>query len=280
MLIKKHKVSERRACRLVGQHRSTNRYESRPTDLEANLVERMHQLSEAHPKWGYRMIHGLLVAEGWPVNKKRIERLWRLEGLQVPPRKAKSSGQKAIGEDANSTRRLPARYLNHIWAYDFISRRTSDGRAIRLLNVIDEFPRLALGSHAARSIGAKSVRAHLERLFAIHGKPTLIRADNGREFIAESLLDWLGDQEVHGIHIAKASPWQNGIAERFNGTMERELFEHEVYHSVLEVQVVADVWTEKYNTRRPHRSLGGQTPAAYAKMLREATPYDLGGGSR
>ena len=149
--------------------------------------------------------------------------------------------------------------------------------------MIDEFPRLALGSHVARGIGAKGVRAHLERLFEIHGKPTLIRADNGREFIADSLLDWLGEQEVRGVFIAKASPWQNGINERFNGTMEHELFGHEVYYSILEVQFVVDAWTEKYNTMRVHRSLSGQTPAAYAKMLKEATPYDLtgqGGGSR
>jgi putative transposase len=280
MLTRKHKVSERRACRLVGQHRSSNRYEPQPTDLEAKLVDRMHQLSAEHPKWGYRMIHGLLVAEGWPVNKKRIERLWRREGLQVPPRKSKSSGQKAIGEDANSTKRLPARYRNHIWSYDFITRRTSDGKPVRVLNVIDEFPRLGLGSHAARSIGSRSVIAHLEKLFRQHGKPTLIRADNGREFIADTLLDWLGEQHVRGVFIAKASPWQNGINERFNGTMERELFGHEVYHSVLEVQFVVDAWVEKYNTMRPHRSLAGQTPAAYAKMLKEATSYDLGGGSR
>jgi putative transposase len=280
MLMRKHRVSERRACRLVGQHRSTNRYQRTPTDLEEKLVERMHQLSAEHPKWGYRMIHGLLVSEGWPVNKKRIERLWSREGLQVPPMKSKASGQKARGEDANSTRRLPARYHNHIWSYDFITRRTSDARAFRVLNVIDEFPRLGLGSHVARKIGAKGVRAHLEKLFKIHGKPTLIRADNGREFIADSLLDWLGEQEVHGVFIAKASPWQNGINERFNGTMERELFGHEVYHSILEVQFVVDAWLTKYNTMRPHRSLGGQTPAAYAKMLIEATPYDRGGGSR
>ena len=280
MLIRKHKVSERRACRLVGQHRSSNRYRPRTTDLEVKLVERMYALSVEHPKWGYRMIHGLLVAEGWPVNKKRTERLWRREGLQVPPRKVKSSGQKAIGEDANSTRRLPARYQNHIWSYDFITRRTSDGRPFRVLNVIDEFTRLGLGPHVARSIGAKGVRTHLEKLFAFHGKPTLIRADNGREFIADSLLNWLGEQEVRGVFIAKASPWQNGINERFNGTMERELFGHEVYHSVLEVQFVAEAWTEKYNTLRPHRSLHGQTPAAYAKMLREAKPYGQGGGSR
>lgn len=280
MLIKKHKVSERRACRLVGQHRSSNRYQARPAGLEAKLVERLHQLSEAHPKWGYRLIHGLLVEEGWAVNKKRIERLWRREGLQVPPRKAKTSGQKARGDDSNSTRRLPARYRNHIWSYDFIKRRTSDGRPVRVLNVIDEFTRVGLGSHAARAIGAKSVRHHLEVLFKMHGKPTLIRADNGREFIADSLLDWLGEQQVRRAFIAKASPWQNGINERFNGTMERELFGHEVYHSILEVQFVVDAWVEKYNTMRIHRSLGGQTPAEYAKMLKEATPYNLGGGSR
>jgi transposase InsO family protein len=280
MLIKKHKVSERRACRLVGQNRSSNRYEPRSSDFEAMLVERMYVLAGEHQKWGYRMIHGLLLAEGWPVNKKRIERLWRREGLQLPPAKAKNSGQKAVGQDANSTRRLPARYLNHVWSYDFIKRRTSDGRSFRVLNVIDEFPRLALGSHVARGIGANGVKAHLEKLFEIHGKPTLIRADNGREFIADSLLDWLGGQEVRGVFIAKASPWQNGIEERFNGTMEHELFGHEVYYSILEVQFVVDAWTEKYNTLRPHRSLRGQTPAAYAKMLKEATPYDLGGGSR
>ncbi len=250
------------------------------SDLEARLVQRMHRLAGEHPKWGYRMIHGLLVAEGWPVNKKRVERLWRREGLQVPPRKVKASGQKAVGQDANSTRRLPPRYRNHIWSYDFIKRRTSDGRPVRVLNVIDEFTRLGLGSHVARGIGAAGVRAHLEKLFAIHGKPTLIRADNGREFIADSLLDWLGEQQVRGVFIAKASPWQNGIGERFNGTMERELFGHEVYHSVLEVQFVVDAWLEKYNTMRPHRSLGGQTPAAYAKMLKNATPYEPGGGTR
>ena len=153
-------------------------------------------------------------------------------------------------------------------------------RPVRVLNVIDEFTRVGVGSHAARGIGAKGVKSHLEKLFAIHGKPTLIRADNGREFIADSLLDWLGDQRVRGVFIAKASPWQNGINERFNGTMERELFGHEVYHSILEVQFVVDAWLEKYNTIRPHRSLGGQTPAGYAKMLQEAPRIDLGGGSR
>lgn len=280
MLIRKHKVSERRACRVVGQHRSSNRYTPRASDFEEKLVARMVKLAEENPKWGYRMIHGLLVEEGWGVNKKRVERLWRREGLQVPPSKVKSSGQKARGEESNSIWKLPPQYRNHIWTYDFIKRRTSDGRPFRVLNVVDEFTRVALGSHVARSIGAKSVQQHLEKLFAKHGRPTLIRADNGREFIADSLLDWLGEQQVRGVFIAKASPWQNGYGERFNGTMERELFGHEVYHSVLEVQHVVDEWTDKYNHVRPHRSLGGQTPAAYAKMLKEANPFESGGGSR
>lgn len=280
MLLRKHNVSERRACRLVGQHRSTNRYVPTPTDLESALADRMIELAAEHPKWGYRMIHGLLVEEGWPVNKKRIERLWRENGLQLPPRKAKNSGQKALGADSNSIWRLPPEYRNHIWSYDFIKRRTSDGRAVRVLNVMDEFTRLALGSHVGRSIGSRSVQEHLESLFAKHGRPTLIRADNGREFIADSLLDWLGEQQVHGVFIAKASPQQNGYTERFNGTMERELFGHEVYHSVLEVQHVVNEWLIKYNERRPHRSLGSQTPAAYAKMLRNASGPWPGGGRR
>jgi transposase InsO family protein len=280
MLIKKYKVSERRACRLAGQNRSTNRYRPQVVDFEAKLVDRLHVLAQAHPKWGYRMIHGLLVAEGWGVNKKRVERLWRREGLQVPPRKRKNAGQKARGDDSNSTRRLPATYRNHIWSYDFIARRTSDGGPVRVLNLIDEFTRKALGSHVARRIGAKGVRAHLERMFALHGKPAFLRADNGREFIAASLVEWLEDQGVKVVFIAKASPWQNGINERFNGTMERELFGHEVYHSILEIQYVVDAWTEKYNTMRVHRALAGQTPAAYAKMLQQAGPADQGGGSK
>lgn len=279
MLMRKHKVSERRACRLVGQNRSTNRYVAIPDGFEEKLVERMIALASEHPKWGYRKIHELLVAEGWGVNRKRIERLWRAQGLQLPPRKAKH-GQKALGDDANSIWRLPPKYRNHIWSYDFIERRTSDGRTFRVLNVFDEFTRLALGSHVARSIGAAAVERHLAVLFAQHGKPTLIRADNGREFIATRLQDWLAEQQVRGVFIAKASPQQNSYTERFNGTMEYELFGHEVYYSILEVQHVVDEWTEKYNKVRPHRSLHGKTPAAYAKMINEGEKLIPGGGRR
>jgi putative transposase len=243
--MKRHGASERRACRLVGQHRSSNRYVAVPEDFELKLVARMIELAEENPKWGYRMIHALLVDEGWPVNKKRIERLWRLERLQLPPQGPKSLGRRAIGNDDNSIWRLPPRYQNHIWSYDFIKRRTSDGRAVRVLNVMDEFTRIGVGSLAARNIGSKLVEKHLEKVFAVHGRPKIIRADNGSEFIADGLQKWLGGQGVQGVFIAKASPQQNGYCERFNKSMEIEIFGHEVYHSILEVQVVINEWLEK-----------------------------------
>jgi len=262
----KFRVSERRACRAVGQHRSTNRYVATPADFETKLVERMIVLAEANPRWGYRTIHSILVEEGWAVNRKRVERLWRLHHLQVPPRKTKNSGQKGLGDDDNSIWRLPSLHPNHIWSYDFIKRRTSDGRPLRVLNVIDEYTRESLGSLCARSIGARAVLAHLERLFAEHGKPVLIRADNGREFIATELQLALSEQGVRAVFVAKASPQQNGFIERFNGTMANEVFGMEVLHSVLEAQVVVDDWNYKFNRRRPHQSLGGKTPHAFAKM--------------
>lgn len=137
-----------------------------------------------------------------------------------------------------------------------------------MLNVIDEFTRVSLGSLCARSIGARKVEDHLERLFERHGKPTLIRADNGREFIADRLQEALGQQGVRAVFIAKASPQQNGFIERFNGSMENEVFGMELLHSVLEAQVVVDAWNAKCNNRRPHQAHRGKTPAAFAKMAK------------
>lgn len=146
--------------------------------------------------------------------------------------------------------------------------------------MIDEYTRVALESHIARSIGAREVQRHLANLFEQHGKPVIIRADNGREFIADVLLTWLDSQQVRGIFVAKASPQQNCYIERFNGSMEREVFKHELFHSVLETQVVVDEWLVLYNTRRAHRGLGGKTPAAYAKMARSHMDEDRCGGGR
>ena len=262
-LIRRHHVSERRACRVVGQQRSTNRYQPVPSDFEARLIAAMHEFAERFPRFGYRRVHALLVSEGWPVNVKRVERLWRLEGLRVPPRRG-PNGQKALGGDQNSAWALPALHPIHIWSYDFVTVRTLDGGAVRVLNVVDEFTRIALGSRVARSIGARDVVVHLDHLFGLHGQPAMIRSDNGREFVAQSVQDWLRSRGVEPVFIAKASPQQNCYVERFNGSMRDELLNGETFRTVTEVRVVVNGWLEHYNQTRPHRALRMKTPAVFA----------------
>jgi putative transposase len=262
-LISKHGVSERRACRVLGQVRSTNRYRPVPGDFEKRVVADMRRLADAHPRFGYRRVHALLVSEGWPVNVKRVERLWRVEQLRVPPRRL-NRGQKAGGTGENSAWALPAVRPIHIWSYDFVSVRLVDGGPLRVLNVVDEYTRVALGSHAARSIGSAAVIAHLARLFEQHGRPEMIRSDNGREFVADTVKDWLAGQGVKPVFIAKASPYQNCYVERFNGSMRDELLNGETFHTITEARVVINGWLESYNSFRPHRALGMRTPAAFA----------------
>lgn len=266
-LVRRFKVSERRACRVVGQHRSSNRYQPVPTDFEQQLVTAMKKHADRHPRFGYRRVHALLVADGWEVNVKRVERLWRREGLRVPPPRSKASGQKALGTDAHSLWMLPSTSQGHVWSYDFMSLRTSRGTALRVLNVVDEFTRVCVGFHVDYTIGAMEVQRTLERIFEIHGRPKMIRSDNGREFIATSLLTWLKDQGVEPVQVAKASPQQNGYIERFNGSMRDELLDREVLHSLTEARVVIGQWVEHYNTERPHAGLEMRTPAAYAAYI-------------
>jgi putative transposase len=268
-LVRRHKVSERRACRVLGQHRSTQRYAPAPADYELRLVAAMNKLAAAHPRWGYRTVWSLLRSDGWQVHRKRVERLWRLEGHRVPPRKTKNSGKKAQGTAARAIWNLPAGRPNHVWSYDFMSGQTRDGRPIRILNVVDEYTRVALGSRVARSIGARDVIVELGRLFDQHGKPELLRSDNGREFIADSLGAWLADQGVKTAFIEKGSPQQNAFVERFNGTMRDEVLNGEEFDSVLEARVVIGDWLVVYDTVRPHRGLGMLTPAAFAASCRE-----------
>lgn len=271
-LCRRHKVSQRRACQVVGQHRSTQRYAAVPGDFEARLVKAMNVLAEAHPRFGYRAVHALLVEDGWAINRKRIERLWRLEGHRVPPARKKRWGNDASGVDANAAWNLPAVAPDHVWSYDFVSARTSDGAALRVLNVIDEFTRECVGVYVARNIGARAVKVFLERLFATRTTPEIIRSDNGKEFTAETLVEWLGDQGVTAALVAKASPQQNCYVERFNGTMRDQLLNGEEFHSVTEARVVIGEWVELYNTIRPHRALGMNTPERFAAEWRAANP--------
>jgi transposase InsO family protein len=268
-LVKKRRVSERRACRVVGQHRSTQRYERVPAEYELRLVARMNELAAAHPRYGYRRIWSLLRAEGWRVNRKRIMRLWRLEGHRVPPRRSQTSGKKALGTAEKAIWSLPAQRPNHVWSYDFMGTRTRDGAPVRILNVVDEYTRVALGSRVARSIGARDVIAELEQLFERHGRPQVLRSDNGREFVADSLQAWLAEQGVQTAFIEKGSPQQNAFVERFNGTMRDELLNGEEFDNLLEARVVISNWLVEYNTLRPHRGLGLLTPAAYAASIKE-----------
>lgn len=263
-LVRRFKVSERRACRVVGQHRSSQRYAPVPADFEVRLVAAMVKVADAHPRWGYRRVHAALVGDGWEVNVKRVERLWRREGLRVPPPRSKASGQKALGHDEHALWMLPATRPGHVWSYDFMSLRTGAGTRLRVLNVVDEFTRVCVGSAVHYSIGATEVRRTMEGIFAVHGRPAIIRSDNGREFIATGLLEWLREQGVDPIQVAKASPQQNGFVERFNGSMRDELLNRETFHSLTEARVLIGNWVEHYNTERPHSGLNMRTPAAYA----------------
>jgi len=278
-LQRRFKVSQRRACLVVGQIRSTQRYHPVPTDFETRLVKAMNAEAQTHPRWGYRRIHALLVADGWAVNLKRIERLWRAEGLRVPPRRVNRPGGKGPGQDGNSAWARPALAPGHTWSYDFVSLRTNDGRSLRLLNVVDEYTRVCVGFHVARSIGARAVIATLDRLFTTHGAPVVIRSDNGREFVADTVVAWLRERGVEAAFIAPASPQQNCYVERFNGAMRDELLDGETFDSVLEARVVIGRWTEDFNTQRPHRGLRMATPLAFDRTERQRLrDRDEGGG--
>lgn len=260
-------VSERRACNLVGQHRSTQRYTPASPEFEQRLIARMNELAVEHPRYGYRRIWALLRGEGFEVNRKRIERLWRLEGHRVPPHRP-SRQKKALGSSQNSATNLAASHANQIWSYDFVSDRTADGRPLKILNVVDEHTRLCIGSYVARAIGAHEVQEQLQEMFARHGKPKILRSDNGREFTAESLAEWLSEEGVAQAFIDRGSPQQNPYVERFNGTMRDEKLNGELFHSLLEARVVIAEWVVEYNEIRPHRGLGMQTPHAFSESTR------------
>jgi putative transposase len=263
-LVRKRRVSERRACQLIGQHRSTQRYRPQPPELELRLVRRMNELAAVHPRYGYRRVWALLRTEGFQVNRKRVERLWRLEGHRVPPRRSQASGKRAHGTAENASWNRPASHPNDVWSYDFMSGVTRNGHSFRILNIVDEHTRLAMGCRVARSIGAGDVIAELEGLFERHGKPAVLRSDNGREFIAETLTGWLDQQGVKTAFIEKGSPQQNPFVERFNGTMRDEVLNGEEFDNLIEARVVISDWVNRYNTERPHRGLGMMTPLQYA----------------
>jgi len=253
--------SERRICRVLEQPRSTQRHEA-PADAEDDrLRARVIALACQYGRYGYRPITVLLKAEGWRVNHKHVERLWREEGLKVPQKQRK---RRRLWLNRASCIRLRPTHANHVWSYDFVTDRTSDGRALRMLNVIDEYTRECLLIHVARKITAYDVLEHLADLFIMRGTPEHIRSDNGPEFVADVVRDWLSRLGVDTLFIEPGSPWENGYIESFNGKLRYGLLDGEIFDTVLEASVVTEHWRTEYNTIRPHSSLGNRPPAPEA----------------
>jgi putative transposase len=253
------KVSERRACKVLGQPKGTQRHEIKVPDEEALLVKDMTRLATEYGRYGYRRITAMLHREGWLVNHKRIERLWRREGLKVPKRQPKRG--RLWLNDGSCVRLRPMR-RNHVWSYDFVMIRTTDGRPVRILVIIDEYTRECLKMVTARRLSSRDVLEALWDLFLERGLlPEHIRSDNGPEFAARAVREWLGNVGVKTLFIEPGSPWENGYVESFNGKMRDELLNREVFTILLEAKVLVERWRREYNQVRPHSSLNYLPPA-------------------
>ena len=254
-------VSERRVCRVLGQHRSTQRKVPCGADDEQALTDDVVALAKQYGRYGYRRVTALLHAAGWSVNHKRVERIWRREGLKVPQRQPKR-GRLWLND--GSCIRLRPEYPGHVWAYDFVEERTHDGRKFRILTIIDEASRECLALIVSRQLRHEDVLAALADLFIERGPPAHIRSDNGSEFIATAVQTWLGQIGVKTLYIAPGSPWENGYNESFNGSLRDELLNGEILYSLAEARVLIEAWRRHYNTVRPHSSLGYRPPAPEA----------------
>ena len=252
------KVSERRACRALGQHRSTQRKAPRGKEDEEQLRADLIELARKYGRYGYRKISALLRDAGWLVNDKRVERIWRQEGLKVPTKQPKR-GRLWLTD--GSCIRLRPEYCNHVWSYDFVEDRTHDGRKFRMLNVIDEFTHECLAIRVDRNLNAVDVIDVLSDLFILRGIPGHIRSDNGPEFVAKAVQKWIAAVGAKTAYIARGSPWENGFVESFNARLRDELLDGEIFYSLREAQIIIESWRRHFNTIRPHASLGYRPPA-------------------
>ena len=251
-------VSERRACRVLGQVRRTQRYTLKMADDETVLTENIVYLASEYGRYGYRRITAMLRTDGWGVNHKRVERIWRQEGLKVPTRQPKRS---RLWFNDGSCIRLRPEHRNHVWAYDFVFDRTREGRPLKFLNVVDEYTRECLAIKVDRRQTSRDVLRTLAQLMLKHGVPEHIRSDNGPEFVAKAVRQWLSRLGVQTLFIEPGSPWENGYIESFNGKLRDELLDGEIFTTVKEAKVLTAWWKRQYNHVRPHSSLGYRPPA-------------------
>ncbi len=254
----KYKLSERSACRLVGQPRGTQRYTALVRADEDALTQAIIALASQYGRYGYRRITSLLKNAGWSVGSDRVSRIWRREGLKVP-RKQKPRGRLWLND--GSCVRLRPKGRNHVWSYDFVEAQTHDGRKLRLLTLIDEFTRECLALKVARRINSFGVIEALADAMIVRGVPQHIRSDNGPEMTAKVVHNWLASVGAKTLYIEPGSPWENGYNESFNGKLRDELLNGEIFYSLKEAQVIIEQWRNHYNTVRPHSSLGYRPPA-------------------
>jgi putative transposase len=268
---------------VLGQHRSTQRRAPDGRDDEEQLTEDIVTLARRYGRYGYRKIAELLRSQsGWIVNDKRVERIWRREGLKVPHKQPKK-GRLWLND--GSCIRLRAERPNHVWSYDFVEDRTHDGRKYRMLNVIDEFTHEALAIRSDRKLNSTDVIDVLTDLFILRGTPEHVRSDNGPEFIARAVQEWIAAVGARTAYIEPGSPWENGFIESFNARLRDELLDGEIFYTLAEARIIVESWRRHYNTVRPHGSLGYKPPApevfvpAFAAWptppTRQATPATL-----
>jgi putative transposase len=262
MLRDRFGVSERRACTVVGQHRSTQRLDPPPiSDEEQRLREFLRDFSKRRPRWGWRRAATAARKARWRVNNKRIRRLWRDEGLRVPQKKRK---KRLTGIGSHVGAMCPIR-PNALWALDFQFDTTVDGKTLKMLNVIDEFTREALAIEVDRNIDADDVVNVLDRLARQRGiAPAFVRFDNGPEFIAMAVADWCRFNGTESIFIDPGSPWQNAWIESFNGRFRDEFLNGRHFDNLLEARVLIEDWRIDYNINRPHSAHGDLSPSEFA----------------
>ncbi len=262
----RYAVSERHACRLLGQGRGTQRYEPLTRTDEDALTRDIIHLASDYGRYGYRRITVKLREAGWEVSQDRVQRIWRREGLKVPH---KQRARRRLWLNDGSCVRLRPERANQVWSYDFVSAMTHDGRLLRLLTMLDEYTRECLAIRVARRLGSYEVIETLAEVMLWRGIPEHIRSDNGPEFVAKALRSWLASLGTGPLYIEPGSPWENGYCESFNGKLRDECLNGEIFYSLKEAQIVIERWRVEYNTERPHSALGYRppAPAAYSPLV-------------
>ena len=248
----------------MGIPRSLVRYKAKRRRDEASLIKKIHKLAIRNSRYGYRRITVLLRREGFRINRKRVHRIWKSEGLGLPRRRPKRRRMRSVGEIINK-----AGYPNHVWSYDFVEDRTERGGKLRMLAIIDEYTRECLAIRVEPSIPAAAVIEVLEWLFLTRGVPKHIRSDNGPEFVSKAVCQWLESSGCQTLFIKPGRPWENGYIESFNDKLRDECLNREIFRNGKEAQTIVEAWRQEYNNHRPHSSLDYLTPAEFARLYRE-----------